>query len=150
MSKYSKKLEEGLYNKVHDIVEKTTLKSWGINVLPIRLVKSKTNVIEIVVGNDVAKLFTGQENIVALALKEEVFLLLDDESQDVLIKSALSRISFNPDKNKVVIAKPELSVSIDMYREYGSQLIDTMECAYMTLQQANEIEKNTKSSKQEE
>jgi len=141
MGKYARDLDENLEKKVKQIAKEVGLIDCGISIEAIRLRKSKKNVGEIVQGNDLVKLFTGEENLVAIALYEEAFLLVDDQTQNIWIENLISQISYNEEKEKVVITKPELQVGIGMYHKYGNIAVQKAELALMTIQQIEAAKK---------
>ena len=150
MSKYSKDLDETLVQKVRSIAKSAGLDAFGINVEAIRLKKSKNSIGEVLVGNDLVKLFTGDDLLVAVALYEDLLLQFDDATQNMLIEGLISQIGYDDEKDKVVIAKPELSISVAMYHKYGNIAVQKAELVYLTCQQMKEKEKETKKKKQKE
>ena len=144
MGKYSRDLDENLIKKVKTLSKSCGLDSLGITVEAIRLKKSKSSAGEVVVGNDLVKLFTGDDNLVAIALYEDLFNLVDEETQNMLIEGLLSQISYDDEKDKIVITKPELSVSVGMYHKYGNIAIQKAEMVYLTCQQIKEKEREAK------
>ena len=110
MAKYSKDLSEDLKQLVEEAVAKTNLESIGVRVEPIRLNKSKGVFGEVIKGNDLLKLFTNGDDVVAIALFEDVFDRLEISMQKLLIESLVSQISYDLEKDKLVITKPELNI----------------------------------------
>ena len=147
MSKYSKDLDETLVQKVRSISKSAGLDAFGINVEAIRLKKSKNSVGKVLVGNDLVKLFTGDDLLVAVALYEDLLLQFDDATQNMLIESLISQIGYDDEKDKVVITKPELSIGIGMYHKYGNIAVQKAELVYLTCQQMKEKEKEEKEAK---
>ena len=45
---------------------------------------------------------------------------VDDQTQNLWIEGLLSQISYDEEKEKVIITKPELQMSLGMYRKYGN------------------------------
>ena len=148
MSKYSKDLDETLVQKVRSISKYAGLDTFGINVEAIRLKKSKNSVGEVLVGNDLVKLFTGDDHLVAIALYEDLLVQFDDATQNMLIESLISQITYDDEKDKIVIKKPELSISMEMYHKYGNVAVQKAELVYLTCQQMKEKEKDKDSNSQ--
>ena len=73
MGKYARDLHDGLERKVKSMAQSVGLTDMGISIEAIRLKKSKNSIGEVVQGNDLVKLFTGEENLVAVALYEDAF-----------------------------------------------------------------------------
>jgi hypothetical protein len=147
MGKYARDLHDGLERKVKSMAQSVGLTDMGISIEAIRLKKSKNSIGEVVQGNDLVKLFTGEENLVAVALYEDAFLCVDDQTQNLWIEGLLSQISYDEEKEKVIITKPELQMSLGMYRKYGNVATQKYELALMTVQQLAEKTKAEKDAK---
>lgn len=141
MAKYAHDLDESLVQKVNVMSKSVGLNDMGIVIKAIRLKKSKKSIGEVIQGNDLVKLFTGEENIVAVALYEDAFLAVDEQTQNLWIEGLLSRIYFDENKDKVVINKPELTVDLGMYHKYGNIAVQKQELALITAQQMYELSK---------
>ena len=144
MGKYARDLSEGLERKVKTMAQSIGLTDMGVNVDAIRLKKTKNSIGEVVQGNDLAKLYSGEENLVVIALYEEAFLCVDDQTQNLWIEGLLSQISYDDEKDKVIITKPEIQMSLGMYRKYGNIASQKYELALMTVQQIAEKTKQEK------
>ena len=147
MSKYSRDLSDDLVKLVEDAVAKAGLEQLGIRVEAIRLNKSKNAYGEVLKGNDLVKLFTNGEDVIAVALFEDLFDRLDEKNKKLLIESLVAQISYDFDKDKLVITKPELNVPLGMYRKYGTDAVSATEMALMTVEQINEEKKAEKEAK---
>ena len=76
MAKYSKDLDLKFVKRVKQI--STEFPMLGeIKIEPIRLIKGNTYG-EVMKANELTQLFTGEENVVAIALYEELFDKLDE------------------------------------------------------------------------
>jgi hypothetical protein len=146
IAKYSRDLDEGLEKKVKELASAAGLREQGITIEPIAL-KSKKSYGEVIKANELVTLFTGDADMVCVAINEELFLLLDDQSQTVLIESLLSQIWYDDEKEKIIINKPELSLGLGMYHKYKEVAPQKLELAYYTLQQIEEKKKEEKEAK---
>lgn len=146
MAKYSRELPEDLEKKVKDLANAAGLREQGITIEPISL-RSKKSYGEVIKSNELVTLFTGDADMVCVAINEELFKLLDDQSQTVLIESLLSQIWYDSEKEKVTIVKPELSLGLGMYHKYKEVAVQKLELAYYTLQQIDEKKKEEKAAK---
>ena len=144
MAKYSKDLSEDLKQLVEEAVAKTNLESIGVRVEPIRLNKSKGVFGEVIKGNDLLKLFTNGDDVVAIALFEDVFDRLEISMQKLLIESLVSQISYDLEKDKLVITKPELNIPLGMYQNYGAEIVNAHEIALLEIMSINEEKSNNK------
>ena len=146
MGKFSRDLDESLEKKVKTLAREMHITDWGINVEAIRLKKSKKEVGAVLKANDLVTLFTGDESLVAVALYEEALNRMDSQNQDLVIRSLLSQISYDADKDKIVITKPELQISLGMYRQFGDIAVKSAELQLLTLAQIADEEKEKKAN----
>ena len=75
---------------------------------------------------------------------EDLFDKVDPETQDYWIESLLSQISYDSEKDKVVITKPELSINREMYHKYKNVAVQKEELAVLTIQQIADEKKKEK------
>ena len=146
MGKFSRDLDEILEKKVKTLAQEMHLTEIGINVEAIRLKKSKKEVGMVLKANDLVTLFTGDESLVAVALYEEAFNRVDSETQDFWIRNLLSQISYDLEKEKILITKPELQVPLGMYRQFGNIAVQKTELQLITLAQIEDEEKERKAN----
>lgn len=147
MGKFTRDLDSRLESQVKNLANEMGLKAMGINVEAIRLKKSKKEVGVVLKANDLVTLFTGDDSLVAVALYEDAFNRVDEQTQEIWIRSLLNQISYDMDKDKIVITKPELQIGLGMYRKFGNVAVQKAELALLTLQQIADEEKESKASK---
>lgn len=143
MGKYSRDLDEKYVKKIKEMVAATGLRECGVTIEPICL-NSKKSYGEIIKSNEFVQLFTGDKDMVGLAVNEQLFDTLDEQTITVLIDSLLSQISYDGEKDKVVITKPEISVGIGMLHKYKEVAVQKIEAAYYGLQQIEQKKKEEK------
>lgn len=146
MAKYSKDLDETYVQKVKNLSMQFGLKEMGVQVEAIALLKGKVYG-EVKTANDLMKLFTGKEDVVAVAINEELFDRLDDGTQDILIENLLEQIKVDEDKEgnlKIKIEKPQICLGIQTYRKYGNVATQSLEASLLTIDQIAEQEAEQK------
>jgi len=156
MGKYSRDLDERLEKKVKDLAASIGFQQMGITIEAVRLKKSKTYG-EVVKGNDLVTLFTNDPDLVCVALYEDLFIdnktgenRVDEETQNYWIEALLSQISYDNEKDKVVITKPDINISSGMYHKYKNVAVQKEELAILTLQQMADQKKKEKEEKKAE
>ncbi len=143
MGKYVRDLNEDLEAKVKNMANSMGLRAQGITVEAVRIKKCKTYG-EVLKGNDLVTLFTNDPFLICVALYEELFDRVDTETQDYWIESLLSQISYDSEKDKVVITKPELAVGRSMYNKYKNVAVQKEELALLAIQQIADEKKKEK------
>lgn len=152
MAKYSRDLSEDLVEKVKQVSLQFGLKEQGVRVEAVRM-ESDKDIAKILKPNDIVKLFTGEENVVAVALNEEVFDTFDESATNIVIRDLLDRIRVQPGKEghedeiKIKVEKPQLNLRLATYRDYGKTAVEVMEAALMSLDLIVEQKKAEKEAK---
>ena len=146
MAKYSKDLDSKFVTRVRQI--STEFPMLGeIKIEPIRLIKGNTYG-EVMKANELTQLFTGEENVVAVALYEELFDKLDENVQNILIRNLLEQINAEETKDgmniKVKIEKPQLNLGLETYHLYGDIATQALEGVLLILDQMAEQEREMK------
>ena len=146
MGKYSRDLDEKYEKKIKEMATQKGFREYGVTVEPICL-NSKKSYGEIIKPNEFVKLFTGDENMIGVAVNAELFDTLDDETTSFLIDHLLSQVWFDSEKEKISINKPEISVSLEMLHKYKNVATQKLEAAYYGLQQIEQKKKEEKEMK---
>ena len=146
MGKYSRDLDEKYEKKIKEMAAATGLRECGVTIEPIRI-NSKKSYGEVIKSNELVQLFTGDDSMVCVAVNEELFDTLDDQTVTVLIETLLAQISYDYEKDKVIITKPEISVSTGMLQKYKEVVVQKVEAAYYGLQQIEQKKKEEKEMK---
>ena len=138
MKKYSKDLDDNLIKKVQMLSQRHQLS----NIQAIRCNKLGSEPCFIVKGNDLVELYTGKD-IIGIAIYQEAFDMVGEETQNIWIENLLSRIEYDDESDKYKIKSPELEFTEGMYNVYKEDLITS-------LVQAKEIIKSLKEKEKEE
>ena len=146
MAKYSRDLDEKYEKKIKELVAAAGLREYGITIEPIRL-NSKKSYGEVIKSNEFVTLFTGDSNMLGLAVNEELFDNLDDQTVTILIESLLSQIGYDSEKDKIIITKPEINIGVGMLHKYKEVAVQKIEAAYYGLQQIEQKKKEEKEAR---
>lgn len=145
MDKFSRDLDENLVQKVEMLAKRHQLN----NITAIRCNKLTSEPCFIVRGNDLVRLFTGKD-IIAIAIYQEAFDLVGDETQNIWIENLLSRIEYDGELDKFQIQKPEIEFTEGMYNVYKDDLIASLVQAKEICKSLKEAEKEKQKEKQKE
>jgi hypothetical protein len=152
MAKYSRDLDSALVEKVKTVATQFALKERGVKVEAIKLIKGSTYG-EVMKANELTKLFTGEDDIVAVALYEDLFDKIDEKMQYVLIENLLEQIVVEETKDggyKIKIEKPQINLGLSTYHRYGNVATQNLEAALLILDQMAEQEKELKEMRKAE
>lgn len=147
MAKYSKDLSTDIVDKIKNIANSYALQEYGVELEILRLKKPNGGVGEVLKGSDLVKVYAGKENLIVIAIPEELWESVDDSTQTIWTEYLLEQIVSEEDKDgniKVSVKKPEINLSLGMYHKYGQLIVDKLELAYLTTMQMKEQEKAEK------
>lgn len=153
MAKYARDLDETLKKKVEDMANAMGLNTY-VNVEAIRVKKCKTYG-EVLKSSELVKLFTGDDSMVCVALYEDLFDLVDEETKSYWIEALLNQIEYDSEKDEagkdpIIIKKPEINLSMGLYNKYKNVAVQKEELAILTLQQMADKKKEEKEAKKAE
>lgn len=146
MGKFVDLFDDDLIKIAKDEIANSGLRQMGVNVEVCGLKKSKKDVGIVVKGDDKTERVTNDPSLVFLALYEEAFKRVDDATKLIWIQNLLSQVSVDTDKDKIMITKPEINLSLGMYRKYGDVAVNKAELAIMTLAEIAREEKERKAN----
>ena len=75
---------------------------------------------------------------------EDAFDRVDEATQVMWLRSELSKVSYDSEKDKVVIGAPMISVPLYFYQKFGNVALQNAELALHTIQQLEDEEKQRK------
>ena len=78
---------------------------------------------------------------------EEAFEKLDDKAQKMLIDMALSNVSYDTEKDKLVVETNPYASVFQMNKKYGEDFLKSLELSYFIIK---DIEEEKKRQKEEE
>lgn len=79
-------------------------------------------------------------NTVICVIYEEVFDKFDYEDKEILVKEILNSVTYNTDKDRVEIKKPEIKVSSWGRAKFGERLINLLETSALHISGNEEYE----------
>ncbi len=86
---------------------------------------------------------------VFLYIYEAAFERLNDRQKELLVRDALNGVSFDTEKDKIIIGCPQIVVSRDGREKWGDELLDAAEAGLFSIIQLEEEEKERKQAEKE-
>lgn len=140
MAKFNNDISDETKEMVKRIALEMGLNDTMVTIKPCNIKKSKTEVITVVKPNEASKFLIKDENVIVVAVHQQAFDLVDEQTQELWIKNALIQMRYDIDKDKVSINKPEIMLSKELYMTYGKVLVDKLVLANEVLSQINDTE----------
>lgn len=126
--------QTGLYNYID-------LKVLGIS-------KAK-EVIKVVKTNPLAEYVGKCPDSVVCLVYEEAFDRLDKLMREMLVEDAFANVSYDDEKDKIIVGGPQIVVSLGGRKKYGEDLINAAEAGIYAIAQIEEEKKAAKEAEKE-
>lgn len=85
---------------------------------------------------------------VIIYVNEELWYRLDDENlREMLVRDSIDGVSYDPEKDKLVVEKPQINISLGTWRKYGETLVKAAETVVMAVKQIEEEKKEARAAK---
>ena len=153
MSKYLKDLDLQLVNEVKAYANQIGFSEYGIEIETVCIINKKNAPYgEVLRSNEILKLFSNKDNLIIIALNEDIMLQFDEETRRMLIENLFEQIMFEEKEDgelKISIKKPEIAVGLGTYHKYKDKIIEKLELVILTKQQMIEQENLKKAIKKE-
>lgn len=120
--------------------EDTGLAQMGINLKVMSVTKAK-NVLKVAKAGATVQYLTNKDAF--LVIYEDAFDRLSDEMKDKLMTGALSNISYDHEKDKLLV-ETDIAKEIFRMRRHYENYVDIMEASYAVIEQIEDEEKRRK------
>jgi phosphate-selective porin len=139
----SSDVKETIVNKF----EETGL-SRVVNLKIISTSKGKS-IFKVTKASATTEFIANKDSLVQILVYEEAFDRLDDESKELLTEMVLSNVSYDGEKDKVVVETNPFKQVYGMRKKYGDTILDKMEAASLVIEEIEEEEKEKKQAEKE-
>ena len=140
---YVKLVEEAVAETGHD--------RKGVDFKVYNMLNARKEVIKVQRANEAAEILSNGQDVVIISIAEEIFDLVDEKTRRLWVEDALSNVSYDSEKEKLLIGKePMISTTFGMYNKYGQLSIDMAELKLLTLEQYLDKKKEEEERKKEE
>lgn len=95
-------------------------------------------------AGDIAEDFGKCPGTVVCFVYEEAFDRLDEDTKRMLVKDVIATLSYDYDKDKIVIGCPQIIITVAGRREYGEVLLNAYETGLMAIAQIEDEKKEEK------
>ena len=144
-----------IFETSDDIVEvvksefnKTGLESYGVHLKVMSLPKAK-DVIKVCRANATTEHLTKTNDLITIFIYEAAFDRLPDDAKEMLTEMALSGVSFDSDKDKIILDTNPIHLILNMRRKYGDDILNKIELATLVIEEIEEEEKERKEAEKE-
>lgn len=145
MAKTLSSASEEYVKLVKEAVAETGLDRMGVDFQVFNLIKANNSVTKIMKANEITELMTNRDDLVIVGIYERAFDLVDDKTRRMWLESALSQVSYDNEKGKILIGKePTITVTLGFYHKYDNVAVQMAELEQLTLQQIKDEDEEKK------
>ena len=119
------------------------LHHYGLEFQTLNTTKGK-EVIKVSKASDVTEVVSNKESLIIVIVYEEAFDRVDEKTRWMWVRMALDCVSYDDEKDKVILSTPMISVPLGFYHTYGDVAVQNAELALHTIQQIKQEEKEKK------
>lgn len=141
MAKYSR-CEDDVQTMVRDIAAERGLDQF-MEFEALYVAKAK-EVVTISKASAIAEYLSNRDDLILVFIYAEAFDLVDDKTKYMWLSMALDQVSFDSEKDKILIGCPMISVPVGFYQKYEKVAIDTALLGQLTIQQIEDKKREEK------
>lgn len=142
MAKLMKASEE-ISNMVVEISNELGLAQMGVDFEVLNTAKAK-EVVTITKANKVAEILTNRDDLIVVIVYEAAFDRVDEKTRYMWLRMAMDTISFDYEKDKIILTAPTITVPVGFYEKYKNVAVDNALLAKYTISQIEDEEKQRK------
>lgn len=128
---------------VQEVAQEMGLTQMGVEFQALNAKKAK-EIVKVSKANEVTEILSDKENLVVVIAYEEAFDRVDEKTRWMWIRMALDCVSYDPEKDKISLSTPTITVPLGFYQKYGNVAVQNAELALLTIQQIQDEERERK------
>lgn len=142
MAKFFETSEE-IQSLIQDEFINNGLATYGLNLKVISTVKGK-DIITVSKASPTTEYISKQDSMIIVTVYEKAFDCLDEQGKRIFIEAALSNISYDSEKDKILIDKSQANMIHRMRHKYNNGILDILEQNELIIRHLEELEKEEK------
>ena len=139
---------EEIVDMVNEAFDNANLSNYGLGLKVLSVTKAK-DVLKISKASVTTNFLTNQKVDLTLFVYEEAFERLDEAAKRMLIEMVLSNVSFDIDKEKIVVETNPFAQVFAMRTKYGDAFMNALELSYIVIKQIEEEQAEKKQAEKE-
>ena len=108
MAKTLSEASEEYVKLVEEAVSETGLDRMGVDFQVYNMLNPKKEIIRVQRANEVAEILSNRQDLVIVSIAEEIFDMVDEKTRRMWVEDALSNVSYDSEKEKLLIGKDRL------------------------------------------
>lgn len=139
-----------IFKTSEDIVElfeeqfsEVGLESYGLHLKVMSVPKAK-EIIKVSRANATTEHLSKINDLITIFVFENAFDRLTDDAKTMLVEMALSGVSYDSEKDKIIVDTNPIHLILNMRRKYGDDILNKVELAQLTIEAIEQEEKERK------
>ena len=137
------KASEEISNMVVEISNELGLAQMGVDFQVLNTAKAK-DVVTITKASKVAEILTNRDDLIVIIVYERAFDRVDEKTRYMWLRMAMDTISFDVEKDKIILTAPTITVPVGFYEKYKNVAVDNALLAKYTISQIEDEDKQLK------
>ena len=122
------------------------LDTYGLTLKCISTSKAK-DIISVTKASATTEFVSKQDSMIIATIYEKAFDRLNDEAKKLFVEAAFSGVSYDSEKDKILVDKNPANMLHRMRHKYNNSVLDTLELNEIVIKQIEEEEKAEKEAK---
>lgn len=133
---------------VREKFEDTGLAHQGINLKVMSLTKAN-QLVKVSKASATTEFLAKTSDCIQMFIYEEAFDMLNDRDKSLIIEGALSIVSYDTEKEKIIIDNTPFAELFNMRKKYGNAYTDLLESTFELIKSIEEKKKEEKKNNKE-
>lgn len=139
---------EDVSEMIENKFKETGLNEYGVTLKIMSVTKAK-EVIKVSKASATTEFIAKKDGMVQVFVYEAAFERMTDEAKNMLVEMALSNISYDTEKDKIIVETNPFKQIFAMRRKYGDVIVDNLEISSTIIEEIEEEEKERKIAERE-
>ena len=132
--------DESIVNLARDRFEDTGLAHYGVDLKVMSLTKAN-QLVKVSKASATTEFLAKTSDCIQMFIYEEAFDKLDEKSNNLILEGALSIVSYDTEKERIVIDNAPFAEIFNMRRKYGDLYTDLLESTFELIKSIEEQKK---------
>ena len=132
--------DESIVNLARDRFEDTGLAHYGVDLKVMSLTKAN-QLVKVSKASATTEFLAKTSDCIQMFIYEEAFDRLDEKSKNLILEGALSVVSYDSERERIVIDNTPFAEIFNMRRKYGDLYTDLLESTFEMIKSIEEQKK---------
>lgn len=137
--------DEEIQNLVHEVAAELNLEQY-MDFEALCVPKAK-EIVTVSKASALAEFLSNRDDLILVMVFDEVFSQFDEKTKYMFIRMAMDKISYDSEKDKIVLDCPMITLPVGFYQKYEKVAVDTALLGQMSIAQWEDKKRQEKEEK---